>query len=81
MKSRIGSMDVNSLYTKIKGDVAAEIVKNEIKQSNIKLEGLDVEEMGKYLRTNLTSKQIEEKGMEDIIPFKKKKKRKKKKEI
>ena len=41
-------------------------------------EGLDVEEIGKYLRINLSTEYIEEQGLADLLPKKKKKKRKKK---
>ena len=66
----IGSMDAISLYPSIKVDRAEEIVKQKIIESDIKLEGLDVMEIGKYLRKNLTSKEIGEKGFKQLLPQK-----------
>ena len=72
----IGSMDVKSLYPSIEAESAAEIVKNEIIASNVTFEGLDMDELGRYLRNNLTTQEIVDKGLADILPFKIKKKSK-----
>ena len=45
------------LYPNIKAERAAAIVKEMIVNSDIKFEGLDLEELGKYLRINLSSKE------------------------
>ena len=72
-------MDVKGLYPAIIAKRAAAIVKDTIKESNIKFEGLDAEELGKYLRINMKRKDIEELGFQDILPQRVKKKRKMKK--
>merc|ERR1711954_531553 len=46
----IGSMDVVSLYPRIKTERAAEIVRDAIIQSKVEIEGIDIDELGKYLR-------------------------------
>ena len=79
-KKIVGSMDVKSLYPKLRAEPAAEIVKESIKMSKIKLDGLDVEEMGKFLRMSMSTKEIEEKGLKEILSYKRRKKKKKCKE-
>ena len=73
----IGSMDVVSLYPRIKAERAAEIVKDAIKKSRVVFEGIDIDALGKYLRTYSTTEELEKAGFADIIPTKPGKKRKK----
>ena len=47
--------------------------------SHLKLEGLDIQELGILLRKCLTNKEIDEKGLKHLIPTKNKKPRKKRK--
>ena len=64
----IGSMDAVSLYPSLKVDRAEEIIRQSIIESRINIEGLDVTEIGIYLRKNLNDKEIEEKGFKDLLP-------------
>ena len=43
--------------------------------SKIKLDGLDVEEMGKFLRMSMSTKEIEEKGLKEILSYKRRKRK------
>ena len=71
-------MDVKSLYSNLKAEESAAIVKEFVANSKANFEGLDIDELGKTLRLNLSSKEIEDAGMDDYLPFKKKKKKPKK---
>ena len=74
----LGSMDVKSLYSNIRTDEAAKIVKEEFIRSKVEFDGVDVDELAKALRLNLTTKEIDEKGLEMYLPFKRRKVKRKK---
>ena len=69
----IGSMDATNLFPSIKPDKAAEIVKETILNSKIQYDGLDVVELGKYLRENMDSDTIKDNNWDEILPKKEKK--------
>ena len=72
IKKIVGSMDAVALYPSIKADESAEIIRNEVIQTNVTFEGLDMDEVGKFLRKNLTQTEIDDKGLTEIIPTKNK---------
>ena len=70
----IGSMDAISLFPSIKANRAAEIVVSEVIASDVNFDGLNIKELSRYLRKNLSNKEIDDKGLGEVIPSKKKKK-------
>lgn len=70
----VGFMDAMSLYPSIVAERAATIVKNEIIGSYVKFEGLDIDEIGKYLRKNMSQKEIDYRKLSEVIPTKKRNK-------
>ena len=64
----IGSMDAVSLYPSLEVNRVEEIVRQQIIGSKINIEGIDVMEMGKYLRKNMDTNEIKEKGFEELLP-------------
>ena len=75
----IGSMDAINLYPSIKPEKATKIIKEMILKSDAEFEGLDVVELGIYLREKMETKDIKEKKWDEILPTKESKKKKKKK--
>ena len=73
-------MDAISLYPSITVEKASEIVREGVIESKIRFEGLDVVEIGKFLRKNLNNEEHHDKGFIYMVPTKKKKKSKKKKD-
>ena len=66
----VGSMDATALYPSLRADKSVEIVKEEIINSNITFENIDMHELGMYLRQNLPNDYIVENGYDKWLPVK-----------
>ena len=66
----IASMDIESLYPSLKTKDTIMEIKMEISNSDNKIEGLDVKEIGIFLRKNMTTKEIEDKNLAQFVPNK-----------
>ena len=56
----LGSMDVKSLYPSLQAIPTAEIVTKVFTEVDLKIEGVDWAEAGKYLAINLSQKEIKD---------------------
>ena len=56
----IGSMDAVNLYPSIKPDMAADIIKKLIVDTDVDFKGIDRDELGRYLRENMTQEEVDE---------------------
>ena len=65
----IGSMDATSLYPSLEADKSAAIVIEEVMNSNVVFENIDIKELGMYLRKHLPQKYIKEKGIDEMLPI------------
>ena len=63
-------MDAKSLYTSLTADRTAQIIKEEVINSKIKFENVDIKELGICLRKNLGKQYVEENGYGDLLPKK-----------
>ena len=61
-KRVVGSMDAKSLYTSLTADITAQIIKEEVINSKIKFQNVDIKELGICLRKNLGKQYVEENG-------------------
>ena len=66
----VGSMDAVSLYPSLEAERSAEIIREVVMNSNITFDDIDIEELGIYLRTNLSKQYINERGYENLLPRK-----------
>ena len=66
----VGSMDAVSLYPSLEANRSAEIIIEEVIRSEVNFENIDSHELGIYLRKNLSSEYIEEKGYSKFLPRK-----------
>ena len=66
----IGSMDATALYPSLKAEKSASIVVEEVVKSDIIFKNIDTQELGVYLRKNLSQEYIKEKGIEKLLPIK-----------
>ena len=73
----VGSMDAVSLYTRLEAEKSATIIKEEVMNSCIVFENIDDEEVGIYLRKNLSPSYIRDQGYDDLLPKQVSKKNKK----
>ena len=64
----IGSADVKSLYPRIPVDDAIDIVVQEFDESNLKVEGIDYQELGLYLALTYDREALERVGIGDTCP-------------
>ena len=69
----VASMDIESLYPSLDSEKCADTIKNVAMESAIEVEGLNVCELGIFLRKNLKSSEIEDMDYKDFIPSKSKK--------
>ena len=74
----IASMDVESLYPSLEVESTSTAIKQVILNSNMCVEGVNVEELGVYLRKNMTPDVIQNSIFKEFIPLKKKKVKKSK---
>ena len=63
----MGSSDVSSFYPNIDVEVAAEEAKQEIMESDIEIEGLDVTEVALFLACSMTQEEINHEGLEKVV--------------
>ena len=75
----MSSLDVKSLYPSLKTDQCTEAVRKVVLNSKIKLEGIEVKELGVLLRKNLTNDEITAKNLDNLIPTQRKKSKAKEK--
>ena len=61
-------MDAVCLFTRLEAERSGEIVKEETLRSKVKFENVDTNELGLFLRKNLTNEYIVEKGIEQYLP-------------
>ena len=66
----IASMDIESLYPSLKTEDTIMEIKEVILNSDNKIEGLDIKEIGIFLRKNMTTKEIEDKDLAKFVPSK-----------
>ena len=69
----IGSMDVRSLYPSLLAIPTAEIVTKVFTEVDIKIEGVDWSEAGKYLALNLSQKEIQDLNLRHLVSTRKNK--------
>ena len=69
----LGSMDVKSLYPSLQAQTTAEIVSEISKEVDIKIEGVNWAEAGKYLAINLSQKEIKDLKIEHLVSTRKNK--------
>ena len=72
----VGSMDVKSLYPNLDIFFTIEVVAEEYTRSEIKIEGVDYEEIGLYIALNRSKTYIENHGLSEYCPTRKRKKNK-----
>ena len=76
-KRKLLSMDVKSMYPRIKRKVAAQAVKDLVMETDVEFENVDYHEVAKYLAVMLTPAEIEDEKLTDVIPKRVKKARRK----
>ena len=64
----IGSLDVKALYPSLDLDFTIEKVADEFLESEVKIDGVDDEELGLYLSLHRTEGQLREKGLLNFCP-------------
>jgi hypothetical protein len=69
----VGSLDVKALYPSLDLDFTIEKVTEEFHRSEVKIEGVDYEELGLYLSLHRSEAYLHEKGIEDHCPKRKNK--------
>ena len=69
-------MDAKALFTSLTANRSAEIIKEEVVNSNIKFENVNMEEVGIYLRENLSNEYIKDNGYDELLPIRKRKRKK-----
>ena len=67
-KTVIGSLDVKALYPSLDLDFTIEKVADEFLESEVKIDGVDDEELGLYLSLHRTEEQLREKGVLAFCP-------------
>ena len=72
----VASIDVKSLYPSLKTDQCEKAVRKIINSSKIKLEGINKKELSVFIRKNLSTNEIREKGLVHLAPIKRKKPKK-----
>ena len=75
----VGSMDINKFYPSIIPEGSGKSIRRVFGKSKVKLEGLEVDPICKYLGKHLTAEEIEEEGFGEILYIKIKKTKKIKK--
>ena len=70
-KKVIGSMDVKALYPSLDISFTTEIVCEEFFRSGIKIDNINYEEMGLYIRLNKSEEYIKERKINEICPKRK----------
>ena len=63
----VGSCDVSAFYPSIDVEVAAEEVKQEIIESKVDIEGLDIGEVALYLACSMTQEEIDQEGLTNVV--------------
>ena len=71
--SVIGSMDVKALYPSLQLDFTIDIVCQEFYNSNVKIKGIDYQELGLYLSLNKPYEYLKREGISDYCPERKNK--------
>ena len=69
----IASLDVKALYPSLKSKQCEEAVRETINSSKINIEGINEKELGVFLRRNLSTKEINERNLDYLVPNKLKK--------
>ena len=69
----IGSADVVSLYPSLDVELAAEVVKEMIINSEVTIEGIYYEEVGLYIAISYEKEELEKAGLHDMCPKRKQK--------
>ena len=64
----VGSADVKALYPSIPVDDAIDIVADEFEKKEIKIEGIDYEELGLYLALNIEGEELERARLGEVCP-------------
>ena len=67
----IGSMDAKSLYPSLKAKPTTDIVTQVFSEVDLKIEGVDWNEAGKYLALNLSQKDINDLNIGDLVSTRK----------
>ena len=63
----VGSTDVRALYPSLLHETTTKIVVKVFFETNIKLEGIDWNQAGKYLAINMSKSEITKLGLEDLV--------------
>ena len=71
----VASLDVKALYPSLKTEQCVLEVKEAIKTSEIKLDGINKKELGVFLRKNLSTTEIVDRDFEELVPTKVKNKK------
>ena len=75
----IGSMDVEKYYPNILSDKSAKIIRKVWEDSELSMEGIDFDNLSRYLGSHLKKEEIFVEGFEELLYTRKVKERKKKK--
>ena len=63
----VGSMDVKALYPSLLATNSTQIITDVFMETNIKIEGINWEEAGKYLAINLSASEINSLGLTEVV--------------
>ena len=69
----VASLDIKSLFPSLKSEQCGNVVCDMIRNSSIKLEGLNPKELGVFLRKHMSSEDISNKNLRHLVPDKIKK--------
>merc|ERR1711954_249438 len=67
-KRIISSMDAVSLFTNLEAERSSDIVREKTVKSKVKFNNIDIQELGIYLRKNMSNEDINKRGFDDILP-------------
>ena len=63
----VGSMDVRALYPSLLASTSTEIIKEVFMKTDIKIEGINWQEAGKYIAINLSATEINNLGLNEVV--------------
>ena len=63
----VGSMDVRALYPSLLASTSTKIITEVFMATDIKIEGINWQEAGKYLAINLNAQEVNDLGLKDLV--------------
>ena len=70
----IGNMDVDAFYPNLDIEVVAEEAKMEVIESEVDVDGVDIEEVALFLACSMTQEQIDREGLTNVVHIRRNKK-------